>query len=147
MKKNIVLALLTVLIALPALAQNVQNVQRVRALTAHAPVVSINLNRVKTINPGSVGQQLVSNGPNADCAFQTVVGGGRSFKGHVVPTGTIDSVNTRFMLPDVPIDSSEYITLNGVVQYPTLGYTRGHDTILFVSPPPPGSHIDASYFK
>ena len=64
--------------------------------------------------------------------------------------GTIDGVNTAFTLAAPPNPANtEQIYLNGVLQEPGAGndYTISSQNITFLSAPPAGSRIKASYFN
>ena len=69
------------------------------------------------------------------------------FKSHITPTGAVDGVNTVFVLPGKkPVEGTEYVHVNGVVSYPTSGYTIVDNTITFVTAPVVDDEIDVSYW-
>lgn len=87
----------------------------------------------------SNGYILVGNGSNVATARQLIV--------RETPSGTIDGTNDDFVLAKAPVNSSEEVYLNGVLQDVGAGndYTISGDTITFVSPPETGSKIRVSY--
>lgn len=53
----------------------------------------------------------------------------------IQPTGTIDDVNTVFVLPDIPNAGTEEIYVNGILQLLTRDYVIDDDTITFTRAP------------
>lgn len=76
----------------------------------------------------------------------TFTAGAAGFHAHKTPTGAIDGSNDVFHLDHAPLTGTEYVYLNGVVQYPTLAYTIAGNAITFITPPQIGDVIDVSYF-
>lgn len=50
-------------------------------------------------------------------------------------TGTIDGINTNFVLDNAPISGSQMVYLNGMLQEPGQDYTLSGDTITFTEAP------------
>ena len=69
--------------------------------------------------------------------------GGGNFSPDMYPTyfpsGAIDGTNTIFSIPVVP--TAMKVFLNGLYQTPSVDYTSGGSTIVFLSPPAPGDLI------
>lgn len=60
------------------------------------------------------------------------------------PTGTVDGVNTTFVLSGTP-DDGAIVTRNGIIQQPGVDYTLVNDTITFLVVPQTGDIILVSY--
>lgn len=65
------------------------------------------------------------------------------------PTGAVNGINTAFTLAAVPLDNSEQVYLNGILQSPgaTEDYTITSGTITFNNPPQTGDKIRVTYIK
>ena len=65
------------------------------------------------------------------------------------PVGSIDGVNSVFILAHVPVDNSEHVYLNGLLQDSDYGsdYTMDGNKITFVQPPFQGSKIKCTYMS
>ena len=63
------------------------------------------------------------------------------------PIGSIDGVNSVFILVNAPVDNSEHVYLNGLLQDSDYGsdYTMDGSKITFVQPPFQGSKIKCTY--
>ena len=69
---------------------------------------------------------------------------GRQFSGNVGGGyGNVDGTNTTFTLQGTATTSSTIISINGVMQFPTLAYSVSGDQLVFTEPPAPGDVIDA----
>lgn len=85
------------------------------------------------------GYILVGNGSGVATARQLIV--------RETPSGTVNGTNAAFVLAKTPVNSSEEVYLNGVLQDVGAGndYTISGSTITFVDPPEAGSKIRVSY--
>ena len=87
----------------------------------------------------SNGYILVGNGSSVATARQLVT--------RETPTGSVNGSNTAFVLAAAPVNNSEEVYLNGVLQ--DVGgsndYTISGNTITFIDPPETGSKIRVSY--
>lgn len=87
----------------------------------------------------SNGYILVGNGSSVATARQLVT--------REMPTGSVNGSNTAFVLAAAPVNNSEEVYLNGVLQ--DVGgsndYTISGNTITFIDPPETGSKIRVSY--
>jgi hypothetical protein len=63
------------------------------------------------------------------------------------PIGDIDGINTIFTLKNKPVDGSDHVYLNGVLQEngQDLDYTLNGKDIVFILPPLVGMRIICSY--
>jgi hypothetical protein len=69
---------------------------------------------------------------------------GRQFSGNVAGGfGNVDGTNTTFTLQGTATTASTIISINGVMQFPTLAYSVSGDQLVFTEPPAPGDVIDA----
>lgn len=116
-------------------------------LAALATVANALANTPQLCSAGSAPQGIDVHGNPAGC--QVIAGGGSGpiFVDQIVPTGTVNGVNTAFTLPDVPSSNSLYVWLNGVLMKPGGDYTLSGSTITFVFAPPAGDAVLASYRK
>jgi hypothetical protein len=68
----------------------------------------------------------------------------RQFSGNVVGGyGNVDGTNTVFTLQSTATTSGTIISINGVIQFPTLAYSVSGDQLTFTEPPAPDDVIDA----
>lgn len=68
----------------------------------------------------------------------------RQFSGNTAGGyGNVDGTNTTFTLQSTGTTSGTIISINGVLQFPTLAYTVTGDQLVFTEPPAPGDVIDA----
>ena len=68
----------------------------------------------------------------------------RQFSGNTVGGfGNVDGTNTTFTLQSSSTTASSIISINGVMQFPTLAYSVSGTTLTFTEPPAPGDVIDA----
>jgi hypothetical protein len=68
----------------------------------------------------------------------------RQFSGNVAGGfGNVDGTNTNFTLQSSATTASTIISINGVLQFPTLAYSVTGSTLTFTEPPAPGDVIDA----
>ncbi|MGY4540052.1 hypothetical protein ACVW0P_004494 [Mucilaginibacter sp. UYNi724] len=65
----------------------------------------------------------------------------------VTPSGTVNSENTVFSLPSVPIENTESLFLNGIYQRRVADYNVYGDALIFNNAPAPGTSILINYFK
>ena len=69
---------------------------------------------------------------------------GRQFSGNVAGGfGNVDGTNTQFTLQSSATTAATIISINGVLQFPTLAYSVSGSTLTFTEPPAPGDVIDA----
>ena len=69
---------------------------------------------------------------------------GRQFSGNVAGGfGNVDGTNTTFTLQANATTAGTIISINGVMQFPTLAYSVTGDQLEFTEPPAPGDVIDA----
>jgi len=66
-----------------------------------------------------------------------------------VPSGLVNGINTSFVLGNVPINSSERVSLNGLIQFEGISkdYILSGSTVIFTKPPKTNNKIFVSYFK
>jgi hypothetical protein len=66
-----------------------------------------------------------------------------------VPSGLINGTNTIFVLSNVPVNSSERVSLNGLIQFEGISkdYILSGSTITFTKAPKTNNKIFVSYFK
>jgi len=62
------------------------------------------------------------------------------------PHGSINGENTSFTLNNIPVEGSEHIYLNGLLQENGGDYTMSGLTITFLNPPPPLTKIYCTYY-
>jgi hypothetical protein len=68
----------------------------------------------------------------------------RQFSGNVAGGfGNVNGTNTQFTLQSTATTAATIISINGVVQFPTLAYSVTGSTLTFTEPPAPGDVIDA----
>jgi hypothetical protein len=68
----------------------------------------------------------------------------RQFSGNVAGGfGNVDGTNTNFTLQSSATTASTIISINGVMQFPTLAYSVTGSTLTFTEPPAPNDVIDA----
>lgn len=68
----------------------------------------------------------------------------RQFSGNVAGGfGNVDGTNTNFTLQSTSTTSSTIVSINGIMQFPTLAYSVSGTTLQFTEPPAPGDVIDA----
>jgi hypothetical protein len=68
----------------------------------------------------------------------------RQFSGNLAGGfGNVDGTNTTFTLQATATTSGSIISINGVMQFPTLAYSVSGTTLTFTEPPAPGDVIDA----
>jgi len=68
----------------------------------------------------------------------------RQFSGNVPGGfGNVDGTNTTFTLQGVGTTAGTIISINGVLQFPTLAYSVSGTTLTFTEPPAPNDVIDA----
>ena len=68
----------------------------------------------------------------------------RQFSGNVVGGfGNVDGTNTNFTLQANSTTAGTIVSINGVMQFPTLAYSITGATMTFTEPPAPGDVIDA----
>jgi hypothetical protein len=68
----------------------------------------------------------------------------RQFSGNVAGGfGNVDGTNTNFTLQSSATTASTIISINGVLQFPTLAYSVTGSTLTFTEPPAPNDVIDA----
>jgi hypothetical protein len=70
----------------------------------------------------------------------------RLFSYKEIPQGSINSRNLVFTLEYTPVDNSEHVYLNGVLQEPNSDYTLNEKNIIFILPPPTDSKITCTYY-
>lgn len=70
-----------------------------------------------------------------------------SFVDKEIPTGTIDGINTIFTLTDIPIEGTEYVYLNGLLQQVNNDYTIVDDIITMAIAPLISDILQVSYRK
>ena len=69
---------------------------------------------------------------------------GRQFSGNVAGGfGNVDGTNTQFTLQASATTAATIISINGVLQFPTLAYSVSGSTLTFTEPPAPNDVIDA----
>lgn len=69
---------------------------------------------------------------------------GRQFSGNVAGGyGNVDGTNTTFTLQAQATTAGTIISINGVMQFPTLAYSVSGNVLTFTEPPAPGDVIDA----
>ena len=69
---------------------------------------------------------------------------GRQFSGNVAGGfGNVDGTNTTFTLQGEGTTAGTIISINGVMQFPTLAYSVTGNVLTFTEPPAPGDVIDA----
>ena len=69
---------------------------------------------------------------------------GRQFSGNVAGGfGNVDGTNTTFTLQATTTTASTIVSINGVMQFPTLAYSVTGDQLTFTEPPAPNDVIDA----
>ena len=69
---------------------------------------------------------------------------GRQFAGNVAGGfGNVDGTNTNFTLQGEGTTAGTIISINGVMQFPTLAYSVTGNVLTFTEPPAPGDVIDA----
>ena len=69
---------------------------------------------------------------------------GRQFSGNTVGGfGNVDGTNTTFTLQANTTTASTIVSINGVMQFPTLAYSVSGTTLTFTEPPAPNDVIDA----
>jgi hypothetical protein len=69
---------------------------------------------------------------------------GRQFAGNVAGGfGNVDGTNTNFTLQADGTTAGTIISINGVMQFPTLAYSVTGNVLTFTEPPAPGDVIDA----
>lgn len=92
---------------------------------------------------GNSGKFLKTNGVSLSWDS---VGGSGSFTDKEVPTGSINGVNTAFVLAATPASGSEHVYKNGILQAGSgVDYTLSVATITFVVAPETGHKIVVSY--
>jgi hypothetical protein len=69
---------------------------------------------------------------------------GANFIFNEVPSGTVDGVNTVFLLAQVPISGAITLSVNGAVQDPAT-FSLSSNEITFGTAPPSGAIILATY--
>jgi hypothetical protein len=68
----------------------------------------------------------------------------RQFSGNTAGSfGNVDGTNTQFTLQGVGTTAGTIISINGVLQFPTLAYSVSGNVLTFTEPPAPGDVIDA----
>ena len=68
----------------------------------------------------------------------------RQFSGNVAGGfGNVDGTNTNFTLQSTSTTSSTIVSINGIMQFPTLAYSVSGTTLTFTEPPAPGDIIGA----
>jgi hypothetical protein len=68
----------------------------------------------------------------------------RQFSGNVGGGfGNVDGTNTNFTLQSSSTTAATIVSINGVIQFPTLAYSVTGTTMTFTEPPAPGDVIDA----
>ena len=68
----------------------------------------------------------------------------RQFSGNVAGGfGNVDGTNTNFTLQASSTTAATIVSINGVMQFPTLAYSVTGTTMTFTEPPAPGDVIDA----
>lgn len=69
---------------------------------------------------------------------------GRQFSGNTAGGfGNVDGTNTNFTLQAEATTAGTIISINGIVQFPTLAYSVSGNVLTFTEPPAPGDVIDA----
>jgi hypothetical protein len=67
----------------------------------------------------------------------------RQFSGNVAGGfGNVDGTNTVFTIQSNATTSGSIVSINGVMQFPTLAYSVSGDQLTFTEPPAPGDVID-----
>lgn len=81
------------------------------------------------------------------CTFTISGGGGVNIITNEIPSGTINSINTEFILANTPATGTVEVYLNGLIQVPGTGndYTISGTGISFIKAPRIGSDILVSY--
>lgn len=90
--------------------------------------------------------ELLQGGINVQANPDDLPGGagvGVSFVDKITPTGLVNSSNTVYTLPSIPLVGSDYVWLNGQLQ--TSGYSLVGTTLTFVVPPTTGDELRVSY--
>ena len=72
-------------------------------------------------------------------------GGSGTYKGSVIPTGSINSSNTSYTLPNTPVSGTVTIFLNGIEQIPTTDYSVSGTTITMTNAPFTGDNLIVTY--
>ena len=68
----------------------------------------------------------------------------RQFSGNTAGGfGNVDGTNTTFTLQATASTAGSIVSINGVMQFPTLAYSVSGTTLTFTEPPAPGDVIDA----
>lgn len=66
-----------------------------------------------------------------------------------IPSGSINGINTVFTLSSIPYNSSERVSLNGLIQFEGIvkDYVISGSTITFTKAPKTNNKLFVSYFK
>jgi len=89
------------------------------------------------------------NGSKLSCTYyyadETPV---KVFKDKEIPSGSINGTNTIFILQNLPVEGSEHLYLNGVLQESGEGndYTISDSTITFKEAPPTDMKLRCTYY-
>lgn len=116
---------------------------------------SIGFGSINLSQSGAVGTSVlgIANGGNgttngistevqAALNLKTAAG---NFSTRVTPTGTINGVNDVFTIPNTPVDGSDHVYVNGLLQIEGVDYSRVTSTFTFTVPPETGDVIRISY--
>ncbi len=64
-----------------------------------------------------------------------------------IPSGSINGINSIYVLKNIPVEGSEHVYLNGLLQESDGNdYTISENIITFVTPPETGLKLRVSYY-
>lgn len=117
-----------------------------RLVTANSSGVlgSIDYNYIN-LNSFSSGTATSGQVPTANGSGGITWANQQNYINRETPAGSIDGVNTIFILSNSPISNSECVFLNGVLQRPSYNYNISTNTITFNIAPITGDWITVNY--